>query len=58
MKVWLLIILFNNVSNDAKVAVFETQKQCEIQKGVTVAVLGKRKEVKSIECVQGTLKEE
>jgi len=56
MKAWLLVVLFNSV-DDAKVAVYKTEKECEIQKGVAVAVIGKHPEVKSIECIQGELKE-
>jgi hypothetical protein len=55
MTGWLLIVLFTT-TDDAKVAVFKTQKECEISKGVTVSVIGKHPDVKSIECVQGTLK--
>ena len=55
MNAWLLIVMFNTV-DDAKVAVFKTQKECEISKGVTVSVIGKHPDVKSIECIQGSLK--
>ena len=57
MKAWLLVVLFNSV-DDAKVAVFKTQKECEISKGVTASVIGKHPDIKSIECIQGSLKGE
>ena len=54
MKAWLLVVLFNSV-DDAKVAVFKTQKECEISKAVTVSVIGKHPNVREIECVQGNI---
>lgn len=57
MKAWFLIVLFHT-TDDAKIAVFETQKDCEIQKGITVAAIGNHKEVKSIECIAGEFKGE
>ena len=55
MNARLLVVLFKT-TEDAKVAVFKTQKECEISKGVTVSVIGKHPDVKSIECIQGSLK--
>ena len=55
MNAWLLVVLFTT-TDDAKVAVFKTQKECEISKGVTQSVIGKHPDVKSIECIQGNLK--
>ena len=57
MNAWLLVVLFTT-TEDAKVAVFKTQKECEISKGVTASVIGKHPDVKSIECIQGSLKGE
>lgn len=54
MKAWFLVVLFTT-TDDAKVAVFETKKDCEISKGITVSVIGKHKDVKSIECIEGSL---
>ena len=54
MKAWLLVVLFTS-TEDAKIAVFKTEKECEIQKGVTVSVIGKHPDVKSIECVEGII---
>jgi hypothetical protein len=55
MTAWLLIVLFTT-TDDAKVAVFKTQKDCEVSKAVTVSVIGKHPDVKSIECIQGMIK--
>jgi hypothetical protein len=55
MKVWLLIVMFNSATED-KVAVFKTEKECEISKSVTQTVIGHHNDLKSIECVSGTLK--
>lgn len=57
MNTWLLVVLFT-YTDQAKVAVFKTQKDCEISKAVTISVIGKYPEVKEIECVQGELKGE
>ena len=57
MSAWLLVVLFTT-TEDAKVAVFKTQKECEITKAVTISVIGKHPDVKEIECVQGELKDE
>ena len=55
MKAWFLIVLFTT-TDDAKVAVYKTKKECEISKGVTRSVIGKHPDVKSIECIRGELK--
>lgn len=57
MTAWLLVVLFNT-TDDAKIAVFKTQKECEITKGVTVSVIGKHPDVKSIECLEGQVGED
>lgn len=57
MNAWLLVVLFTT-TDDAKVAVFKTQKECEISKGVTASVIGKHPDVKSIECIEGLIKGE
>ena len=57
MNAWLLVVLFTT-TDDAKVAVFKTEKDCEITKAVTVSVIGKHPDVKSIECIQGEVKGE
>jgi len=54
MKVWLLIVMFNSAAED-KVAVFKTEKECEISKSVTQTVIGHHNDLKSIECVGGTM---
>lgn len=53
---WLLVVMFNN-TNDAKVAVFETQKDCEMYKVVTQQAMENNPNVKSIECMEGSVKE-
>lgn len=55
MTAWLLVVMFTDPTMDAKVAVFETEKECRTMLQVTKEVIGKRKEVKSIECMQGEL---
>ena len=55
MNAWLLIVIFNNPTMDAKVAVFDNEKDCQRMLQVTKEVIGKRKEVKSIECMRGEL---
>lgn len=55
MNAWLLIVLFIDPVVPAKVAVFENEKDCQRMLQVTKEVIGKRKEVKSIECVKGEL---
>ena len=54
MNTWLLIVLFTH-TDQAKVAVYKTQKECEISKAVTVSVIGKHPNVREIECVQGNI---
>lgn len=55
MSAWLLIVLFTDPNVDAKVAVFETEKECRTMEQVTKEVIGKRKGVKSVECMRGEL---
>ena len=52
MKAWFLIVLFTT-TDDAKVAVYKTKKDCEVSKGVTMSVIGKHPDVKSITCEEG-----
>ena len=54
MNAWLLVVLFT-YTDQAKVAVYKTQKECEISKAVTASVIGKYPEVREIECVQGNI---
>ena len=55
MNAWLLIVMFTDPVLPAKVAVFENQTDCNRMLQVTKEVIGKRKEVKSVECVKGEL---
>jgi len=55
MNAWLLVVMFTDPVLPAKVAVFENQADCNRMLQVTKEVIGKRKEVKSIECLPGEL---
>lgn len=57
MKAWLLVVLFST-TDDAKVAVFETEKECKAKMETTVKAIGKHPDVTAIFCEQGDLKEE
>lgn len=56
VSAWLLIVTFNG-TNDAKVSVFNSKEECEKYKTVTEQTIGTNPNVKSIECMEGSVKE-
>jgi hypothetical protein len=52
MNVWLLIVMFNNSPIDARLGLFETEKECKIMLQTTKEHLGNHREIKSIQCVK------
>lgn len=58
MKAWLLVVIFNSVGDDAKLSVFNSEKDCEVQRKITETALGKSREIKAVECIKGELKED
>lgn len=57
MNAWFLVILFAS-TNDAKIAVFKSESDCKLYLPVIVQQNEKNPDVKSIECIFGTLKKE
>lgn len=54
MNAWFLVILFAS-TDDAKIAVFKSESDCKLYLPVMVQQNEKNPDVKSIECVPGTL---